>query len=65
MATDLYEVIAISTLNFLLPLKIFGEYILTSKANRPKGGYTTELFNDIVSFVLSAIILYQIALMYT
>lgn len=55
LANKLYSVMGISLLNLLMPISMFGEYILVSKTNRARGGYDGEFMNELALFVLTLI----------
>lgn len=47
-------------MNFILPIKLFGDYILVSKALRPTPEIGAEYYNDIALFLISAYVFYLI-----
>lgn len=56
LAYDLNMVLLISYLNFLFPVNIFAEYILTSKTNRRGEDWGIDFYNDLILFIMTFVV---------
>ena len=55
LAMSLYQVMAVSLLNLLMPISEFGKYILISKTNRAPESVGGEFYTEFALFVLTII----------
>ena len=60
MASQLYIVMGISFTNFLFPLNILMEFILTTKTNRRPGELGVDFFNEFALFLITGFAQYFI-----